>query len=323
LKKFHASLGLDGEYLASIQSLLPQAEGFVSGTARQILSSGSLQRAWGCFHSKGLAAWLDGAILMPRIGGVAWADEADEIRDGRIWPDSVQRVGLSRSLAQQVALMEQSSCCHRDLSAGNVFIDANSCTVRLIDFDSMYHPSLQIPSTTTSGTAGYIAPFVWNGGNPAAAATWRPLADRFALALLIVEFLTMRPGAALTSDGGMFDQDELCHRSGTGLAAVSRWIKEDLPNASPLLDSALHARCFDDCPSPREWELCLNGDARFNPPELPPEEPLLRYDDARSTARHSPVAPKAPPLNALPAEGPELPGSFAPIVTLPPDPWET
>jgi hypothetical protein len=123
LKKFHNTSNLDRSYLKKISSLLPKEDGFLCGIERQVLSQGILQKIMGYHYDRDLDKWLDGTILMPRITGLDWAALADEIRDGSIRVDQLQRFTLCKNLTELIELLETGRCCHRDLSCGNVFVD--------------------------------------------------------------------------------------------------------------------------------------------------------------------------------------------------------
>jgi serine/threonine protein kinase len=160
--------------------------------------------------------------------GVDWAALADALREGKAELDPPQRIALCRGLAQLVQALEAAQCAHRDLSSSNVFIEPATLALALIDFDSLFHPSLTMPANTTCGTLGYTAPWAWRQDQLSGAATWSPAADRYALAILCAEFLLMDVGAALTAEGGMFDQDELRARQGPGVsAALARLVLYD------------------------------------------------------------------------------------------------
>ena len=322
-KKFLAGRSPDLGYLTAVSMLVPGHEGFRAATARKLLTAGDLQRQPGLYSNRKLGAWLQGTLLMPRIGGVDWTSLADEIRDGHIHPSSEHRLALCRHLAELVHLLEQVQCSHRDLSCGNLLIDLASCAVNFIDFDSLYHPNLVIPAVTTCGTAGYTAPWTWRNGNLDATTTWAPHADRFALAILSAEFLLVEAGSVLTGEGGVFCQDELHARQGPGITAAHEQLRRSFPAAAPLLTAALQAGGFDDCPSPEDW-LRFAGAAGFpRPPQLDELEKISAADFERILLKRRPPAIlwPAPELSDLqmPDFATRRPQPVA--VTLPPNPW--
>ena len=327
LKKFHNARALRRDYLEAVGRLLPRENGFSCGTDRKVLASGDLHATPGRHYCPRLATWLDGCLLMPRIAGVDWACLADELRDGSVHLDKAQRITLCRALSQLISLLEAAGCSHRDLSSGNVFIDTGTWAIYLIDFDSLYHPSLTIPQATTCGTVGYTAPYTWRGGQPDAGATWRQRADRYSLGLLNVEFLTLDQGAVLTAEGGIFEQDELRARSGPGLSRIKSKLGAECPEAMPLFEATLNSQHFDDCPSPEDWQgFC---DRVAGPPIKPPALADLEFVDEdyfeRQLRRLRPPAPlwPAPQLIDMPTMDVMLPVSSVPIVPLPPDPWRS
>ncbi len=326
LKKFHSGRSLDRCYLETISSLLPQHNGFISGTHRQILSSESLDKAAGKHHSNQLAQWLDSTILMPQIDGLDWGSLADDLRDGTLELDNAQRVAMCRSLCRLALLLEKNNAAHRDLSSGNVFIHTNDWSVSLIDFDSLYHPGLTMPKATTCGTVGYAPPYAWQAGVLDASATWTPLADRYALGLLSVEFLILGKGAPLSAEGGMFDQDELRDGNGKSIEIARKGLSSEFPEANRLLEVVIDSSSFEECPSPQDWLAVCDG-SQVQPPQLI-EMPAVDDYFEEILRRQRPAVPlwPAPRLSDMPSVDVQLaPAAPAPpltVVALPPDPWE-
>ena len=252
IKKFHRGMALDRGYLAAIASLIPRDDAFASGTKRSIIRAADVVP----LHPSPslLADWLDGTVLMPKVNGVDWATVADRQRDGDETLSDASRAWLCESLARAVGALEQAGCTHRDLSSGNVLVDPAKGPISLIDWDSVRHHSLAMPANSVPGTSGYIAPFVWRASQVDLPATWAEHGDRFALALLSAEFLTANEDSALTHDGGMFDQGDLCNRSGKSIDNIRRALVRRAPAALPLLDRALLANSYSECPSPDEWQ---------------------------------------------------------------------
>jgi len=248
---------------------------------------------------------------MPRTNGIDWAALADEIRDGTMQLSELQRIALCRKLTKLVEFLETSLCCHRDLSCGNVFIDCHTWEVCLIDFDSLYHPSLSMPQATTCGTPGYIPHLAWNNGKLDSRRTWCQYVDRFALALLNTEFLLVRPGFKITGEGGIFDQDELRKQSGTGINSVMRALKSKYPYAAQLLDAAIHSSSFSDCPSPHDWNSFYNmvPGLVFRPPSPSDISRVTPEDLAKKLARCKPAIPPwpAPSLDEMTSKTRHIP----------------
>jgi serine/threonine protein kinase len=265
LKKFSPAKIPDSAYIKAIQSLVPHRPGFQSGYLRQILSAGDVSKTG--FSNQAFASWVENTVLMPRIKYDDWGVLAEKIRSGSVRLASDTRVLLCQSLAQQVSLLESNDLSHRDLSITNVFVDVQAQFIHLIDWDCLFHPSLSMPPNTTFGTEGYIAPFVKISSGPDPRLTWRPRADRFSMAILNAEFLSMNAGTPLNHDGGMFEQSELYSRGGPETARVISNLQKNFPAAARLLEKALQAQGFDDCPSPSEW-LALGNPIQMASPNL-------------------------------------------------------
>jgi serine/threonine protein kinase len=308
LKKFHKGRGLDRPYLMAVSSLLPELEEFKAGTQRQILSSQTLTRARLCYYSSDLAAFLDDTILMPQVIGIDWSELADEIRQGCVQLSRTRRIQLCRNLIDMVAALERNHCCHRDLSSGNVFIDVTTWKTYLIDFDSFFHVSLAMPRATTSGTMGYVPPFAWRIGVLDPKQTWCLYADRYALSILIVEFLILDTSSPLTAEGGMFKQDELSACSGPGLDAARRALMSQWPSVADLFDAAIHSPDCQSCPSPHDWQQALCG-SLARAPKLQEVEyiPSDYFKVALSMATSSGRCWRPPALSEIPEFGLELP----------------
>ena len=328
LKKFNTGRAPDRAYLSKVGSLLPMDPGFTCGTDRQILSKTDLVKIKGCHYNAELARWLDGTVIMPKVSGYDWSTVADDIRVGTTNLDTTQRFTLCRNLTRLIELLEEGHCCHRDLSCGNIFIESSTGAVSLIDFGSFYHPSLSMPKVTTCGTEGYTAPYAWDNSTPNARRTWCEGADRYALSLLNAEFLVVTKGTEVTSEGGIFEQDELRNRFGRKINSILSELRRQYPPAAQLLKRTIHSRNPKDCPSPQEWNQFLDGAGVVSTPVTLadiPEPSAARISDILNRCR--PAAPiwPAPSLSEIPLKIPQIPKSrsIAPrVVSLPPDPWE-
>lgn len=251
LKKFSPARIPDSTYINAIQSLIPHRPGLQAGYLRRILAKGDVKKS-GYFNPE-FAAWIENTVQMPRIKSDDWAGLADKLRDGSVKLAADERLLLCTKLSEQINLLESNELSHRDLSATNVFVDVSSQLVNLIDWDCIFHPSLTMPSNTTFGTNGYIAPFARVSGALDPQTSWKPRADRFSMAILNAEFLSMDIGTPIRHDGGMFEQAELFNRGGPATAPVISGLRRRFPRAAILLEQALKAQGFDDCPSPAEW----------------------------------------------------------------------
>lgn len=326
LKKFHQTCTLDRAYLAGVGTVLPKEAAFACGTARQILATGALNRVQGHYYSQDLDQWLDGTILMPRVKGIDWATLADSVRDGEVILEPPQRLNICLNLTKLVELLEAHQCSHRDLSCGNIFVECRADRVHLIDFDSLFHPSLKMPNATTCGTEGYTAPYAWANGGLDPGRTWCERADRYALTLLNAEILLVNRGAAATGEGGIFRQEELKNRSGRGIDSVVTELNARYPQAAAFLQQAIQSRTAADCPSPKQWHtFCRTAPdamAATTLAELPDPADRIAYLLTRSR----PAAPlwHIPNLKDVPATIPVLPvtsHTTMPHPELPSDPW--
>ncbi len=297
LKKFTPAKIPDGAYIKAIQSLVPGRPGFQSGYRRRVLSRSDVSQSG--FFSSDLAAWVENTVLMARIKCDDWASLADKLRKGSVTLADGERMLLCKSLSENVGLLESADISHRDLSVTNVFVDVRNSLVHLIDWDSLYHPSLPMPKNTTSGTEGYVAPFVRAGGTPDPRITWGPRADRFSMAILNAEFLCMGAGTPLRNDGGMFEQSELYNRGGQETAGIINHLQKNFPGAAALLEKALQAKTFDDCPSPAEW-LALGA-----PVSMPSVSPATVATSGTTSLPHTISLPHT--------TAQVTPGSFIPL----------
>lgn len=259
LKKFFQAKSLSRKYLNSVTKVLPGDEAFIAGTKRIVLSSSKLSKGSNFFYSTNLSKFASGAILMPRIIGTDWAGIADDIRSGKLKLSTSDRGRISLNLAETVNSLEKRNCSHRDLSSGNVFIDPSTWKVYLIDFDSMYHPSLEMPKGTTCGTDGYIPKYAWWAGDLASDSSWCRFSDRFSLGLLISEFLVIGKKSPLTSEGGIFDQSELKRGTGPGIDRISLMLKKACPSVHNLLMKTIQSSNYSSCPSPSDWIKALSS----------------------------------------------------------------
>ena len=252
LKIFHNGKNPNTAYLNKATSILPSHRALHCGTERKILTKNSIRKEPGVYYSNELANYFDGNILMPFISGLDWASVIDQIRNGKRILPKENRLKLCKSLSGVIKLLEDHQISHRDLSVGNVFINPNTVEISLIDFDSMYHPSLSMPKYSAIGTEGYTAPFV--DANKATL-THSPLADRFALTMLCVEFLILDSSSPFSHEGGIFKQDEINRRSGKTISYAQDKLKKHYPAMLKLFMRALSSNSFNECPTPSEWLL--------------------------------------------------------------------
>ena len=314
LKKLYPGKRLDRHYLESVSRIIPKDDGFVAGTNRQILSHSKLVKENGRYYSPKLAEHINDTILMPQIKGSDWFGLADEVRRGdRMLPKN-PRLKISSNLAGLVESLERNDSCHRDFSGGNVFIHTGSWQTSLIDFDSFYHPSLDIPDATTCGTTGYIPSFGWWGGGLDAGQTWCRYADRYALGILITEFLIVEKGCPFTYDGGLFDQDELRNRSGPGISDAISVLRKSWPSVLPLFERTINAYDFNSCPSPSQWISAIGGSSHsLKLGEIEQFVPNIFVIKTTLSLRH-----RVPSLSEMPSFNLNI-NSMK--LTLPPDPW--
>ena len=257
LKKFSPGKIPDRAYINAIQPLIPKRAGFQAGYLRKVLMKTDVAPIG--FYSDEFALWIENTVLMSRIKSDDWAGLADKIRSGSVVLSEEQRVWLCKRLTQHVNSLERHQLAHRDLSSTNIFVSSEDMFVHLIDWECIFHPTLTMPANTVSGTEGYIAPFVKHDGQADPRSTWRERADRFSLAIMNAEFLSMRAGSTLQHDGGMFDQSDLCKRSGNTIDAVLPHLRQNFSGAYELFERALQAQSFDDCPAPDEWLALFAG----------------------------------------------------------------
>ena len=324
LKKFHRSMALEPSYLQKVSVVLPTHDCFRSGTDRRVLQAYDLQSQPQCFRQGDLRRWIDGTLLMPRTPGLDWATVADEIRAGRVVLNEERRLSLCQHLVGLVQTLEQNDCAHRDLSSGNVFVDQNYWSLSLIDFDSLYHPSLTMPRATTCGTEGYIPPFAWQNSHPNPHRTWCREADRFALALLNTEFLTLGCGDSLTGEGGLFSQEELRARRGPCLTSTRQTLQARWPQVLPLLDAAIAASAADQCPSPADWAHAVGCRLPTRVPDLTEMESVLTEHFANILSRRVAAKPlhRVPSLAEMPDADMKIPAKMVVVVRLMSDPWK-
>jgi internalin A len=271
LKKFLEGRKPGTKYLEAIAKVLPKDHfGFESGIQRKLLRESSLSGDG--YYSTEFSEWLCDAVLMPSVTGYDWAFWADKLRDDRLSLSQQQRLQLCKHLSEHIICLEENGISHRDLSSTDIMIDSQTWQVHLIDWDSLYHDSLDMPENTTFGTYGYLSPIIKESPHN----SWCQYSDRFALAILNVEFLLMTKGYPLTGDGGMFEQKELNNRYGPGISKALNDLHKDFPEAASLFSTALDANSFEQCPSPQAWLRVVPGLAKPLPPIV---SPVLSYDD--------------------------------------------
>jgi hypothetical protein len=264
LKKFSPSRRPSDEYLARVQECLPGGIEFFTCTQRRFLSADLVDGRYSPYRAPEFAAWLEGTLLMPKVPGTSWSVVADSLRSGEVDLTLAQRLRAAANLADCVGRLETAGCCHRDLSGSNVFL-ADDARIFVIDWDSLWHAQLPYQANTTVGTAGYIAPFTRSPtGDWDALRSWRPYADRYALAILIAEILLVSTALSdAQEDSTLFAQAQLEHPDGEFIRTQTDRLMQISIAVGQLFNEAVHAPSFDACPAPARWEAALRRRLRF------------------------------------------------------------
>lgn len=252
LKKFNPRHRPSEAYIRSVSRCLPLHRGFQSGLERTVISSGDLVDEPGCHATEALSAWLEDTVLMPRIHGTSCAEILEELQAGLLLPLE-ERAALALDLVEQVGVLEGARAAHRDLSGGNVLLDLDARRAHLIDWDTLYHGSLPFQPNTSLGSPGYLAP--WLDARPET--SWRERADRYALAVMAASLVAGGPALRLWGDGQFLDQDQEGPPTPASVETLRQELGSRAPSLLPLLDGALVAPGFDECPSPADWARCL------------------------------------------------------------------
>lgn len=251
IKKFLSNDFVESQNRTSIKTFIPRRPGFEAGYMRRLL--GQMSIASSAHRNSPLATWIESSILMPAVPGIPWAAISRDILDGRQYLPKESRIKLVRSLSEKIRWLEAQDISHRDFSGSNVCIDLETTDLHVVGWDAMFHPDLLEPEALSRGTRGYIAPFLNVRGISDGRYTWVAHADRFALALLNAEVLSISERLPSTGGSGLCDQDEIYNRSGPCLDKMIAALKAAFPRAAALLDQALKAEDFDRCPSPTDW----------------------------------------------------------------------
>jgi serine/threonine protein kinase len=280
IKKFLTNEAAATQYRNSIKSLIPHRPGFEAGYLRKVLNPASLSNP--VLANARLSAWINNAILMPAAHGLPWHVLACDIRDGRQYLPKKQRIRLVRHLSEKIKWLESQDIAHRALSSTNTYVDVSDAEVYLIDWDAIFHPTLPMPEHLRHGDPGYIAPFVKVRGAADAQNTWRVCADRFSLAVLNAEILSIANGVPLTGGEAICDQDEIYNRCGPCLTAIKDGLKAQFPKAFCLFEQTLAATSFDDCPAPADWLSAMGGESVIKPEPIPLKDrpALVRFNRA-------------------------------------------
>ncbi len=302
IKKFYANKLPCQSYLQAVRGLLPQGKEFASGNGRLLLNNRSLTKINGSYHTKELAHFLDGAILMPQIEGSDLYRLFEKVRNSQIKLSFEQRISICSNLIKAIKKLEQCGISHRDISGSNVYADCRNFNISLIDFDSMFHSSLKISHLTTLGSEGYIAPFLTRQNSRI---SFCERADRFALAILCTELLIIDKNLPQYHEGGLFAQSEIYNRSGKSINFVRSQLR-NYPDVLTLFEKVLSAKSFENCPSPDSWLNVLptyRSVVIYSLPNLVPALIKKRQKVLLNTL-------ELPKLNTYPT------------IELPPDPWK-
>ena len=248
LKRFLVGMRPASDYVDHTGALIPQRSEFSSGWRRVVVAPSLVQADVGTTLPAGLPEWLDGTVLAPKTPGIQWTDWIADMTTVPL--EAAVRVAMARDVARLVAILEACGISHRDLSGGNVLV--NSTSVALIDWDTLFSSELQVQSNSPRGSLGYMAPWIRDAPD-----SWCMGADRFALAILVAEALTVEPGVALQGDGSLFRQEDLA--GGAAPSRVLAAIGDISPTLRDMFEMAWRAGRFEDCPSGVDWSEALGS----------------------------------------------------------------
>jgi len=245
VKKFYPGRAPDARYLTQIRESVPSMPPFRAASARTVVGANQIVAP---VTLSGIAAWLDGTVLMPRVPGNPWTDLLENLNGGGTTRlDRRRRFLVAVRLALATAAAEEVSVSHRDFSGGNIHVEVMAARIHLIDWDSAFVPNAPFQPNTVLGTEGYMAPWLSNAKD-----SWSTTADRFALAVMIAEVLTIDQGWQLSGDGALFGQDEI-GTDGRGFQRTWRALRAIDGNLAGRFEQAWKADAFAECPSPFEW----------------------------------------------------------------------
>jgi formylglycine-generating enzyme required for sulfatase activity len=188
------------------------------------------------------------AVLMPWVEGTTW-QEMVAIKT-TITPR--QSLAAARELAKILALMEERSMAHCDISGSNLILSPDLTAVSLVDVEGIYAPTLNRPEALPSGSPGYAHKSVQGG-------VWSPQADRFSGAVILAEMLGLCLDVVKTHSWGetFFEPAELQQESPryqTLVSGLRSFWGEAVVN---LFQRVWKSDRLVDCPTFGEWLVTL------------------------------------------------------------------
>ncbi len=162
------------------------------------------------------------------------------------------RILLSRQVALACQKLEVERLAHCDLSDTNVLIDLQKTGLALIDYDLYWSTKIENlgihEGNPGPGRDGYLAP---TATNPAG-----PFYDRFALAIMIWEFLAWEDWGKDDEELHMVSQVQIESQRPPDLSRIqSRYS----PEAANYITRTLLAKRPEERPSPAEWIEILDA----------------------------------------------------------------
>ena len=279
LKKFVAEMKPDPPYLVAIRSLVPRGIAFKAASKRVIVKAEDIKLGEGTYSSTEFNDWLDETVLMPKMRGRTWKAVAEDLRNGAVDLSLDKRLSLARYLAEAVRAMEDNGCAHRDLCHENICCDLQEYVVALVDWDSMFHGSLYFHKNTPAGSNGYMAPWIKEkNGKWDPRKSWNRKADRFALAILIGEFFTVKRNSP-TSEGALFSQQALAKPRHATIAETLENLYALSTALGDLFQQAITAGSYDECPAPINWQEALEDELLEKETQTPSFQEEQEDDD--------------------------------------------
>lgn len=254
------------------------------------------------------------SVFMPWVEGDTW----QQVLLARRQIPATQALRLARSLAYNLAAMEERSLAHCDLNGQNLLVKIGAQTgygnpVALVDLEEMYIPGVSRPDSLPLSLTAYSHQSA-RGGSP----RWGPEADRFGGAVLIAEMLGMCDEAIVQSGLGesYFDPGEMGVEGRRYDILYGVLLKTWGDGVARNFALAWHSESTERCPAFSDWLAALPNEV---PLRISPVHPVAPTQVVQINSANPPVTPLQSYTSAsMPSQNP-LDGQ-PPYPDVPPQP---
>lgn len=194
---------------------------------------------------------LEFSVLMPWIEGSTCL-EIFSFFDNLPLPKAPEIIQNTKRLSEILYGLERYGLAHTDISSSNVIVNTTASKIDFVGIENFYGEKIPQPAYLSAGSPGYAHPTASEG-------LWCPEADRFAGAILVVEYLGLLDAKIKQYAHGetFFASAELGQRTSGRFNYLKKFLASLDKRLSELFTQTWFSPTLEKCPSLEEWYVVM------------------------------------------------------------------